>query len=308
MRSSLMEKQSMRWVFTINNPCEDDYKALETLDSKDTVEFMVAEEEEGEQGTLHIQGYIELTTRCRRSTLSRLMPRAWIDIAKGSRIKNWEYCTKDGRILYNKNEERLITGPEQPKRKSGDERAVEILKDARQMSAKEFEAIHPSFWLYHRGTISDVMMEAALDSSSTFEGNLKSKNYWVWGEAGIGKSRKARDGLKITEIYPKDFNKWWNGFDPTKHVRVILDDYPNAPQGNILTRFLKIWGDRYAFTAEIKGGHQIIVPKFSFIITSNYSIDECILNDEDRRAVKRRFQEIHMTPHNKTLDNFWDPD
>lgn len=303
-----MEKQSMRWVFTINNPTEDDYKAVESLEGEPWIEFMIAEEEEGQEGTLHIQGYCETSVRKRRSTMSRWLPRAWIDVARGSRIKNWSYCSKDGRILFNKGEDRVVTGPLPEAKKTTDEKAVEILNDARKMSAKEFEAVHPSFWLYHRGTIADVMMEAQLESASTFDGNLKVKNFWVWGDAGIGKSRKAREGMNIAEIYPKDFNKWWNGFDPTKHMRVILDDYPSTPQGNILTRFLKIWGDRYAFTAEIKGGHQIIVPKFSFIITSNYSIDECIINDEDRKAVRRRFQEIHMTPHNKSLDNFWCPE
>lgn len=58
-------------------------------------------------------------------------------------------------------------------------------------------------------------------------------------------------------------------------------------------RRLKIWGDRYAFTAETKGGRiSIIITKF--IITSQYTIDQCFDQDTDRWAMKRRYQVVHI--------------
>ena len=41
--------------------------------------------------------------------------------------------------------------------------------------------------------------------------------------------------------------------------------------------------------------------RFFFIITSNYQIDSCFENEDDRLAIHRRFNEIHMTEENKLI-------
>lgn len=84
---------------------------------------------------------------------------------------------------------------------------------------------------------------------------------------------------------------------------VILEDYPNKVSGgNCLVKHIKDWGDRYAFTGECKGSHLQIDPgRFSLIITSNYPIEECFESQEDIKAIKRRYQEIHMTKENKVM-------
>jgi len=59
-------------------------------------------------------------------------------------------------------------------------------------------------------------------------------------------------------------------------------------------RRIKVWGDRLAFCGETKGGRMPIANLKKFIITSNYTIDDCFENERDRDAIKNRFVVIHM--------------
>lgn len=112
---------------------------------------------------------------------------------------------------------------------------------------------------------------------------------WVWGESGSGKTHA------VTTAYPgcyrKGSNKWWDGYQGEGVA--FLDDLD--PTGvKFLGRYLKIWGDRYAFIGEVKGGGLSIRPG-KFVVTSQYSIEECCaqVDPQTRQAILRRFVEIH---------------
>ena len=128
-----------------------------------------------------------------------------------------------------------------------------------------------------------------------FDGNLPDKNWWVWGEPGVGKSRWAASNGDYAEIFKKNFNKWWDGYKILQTKIVIIEDYPPCPQGNVLAQHMKIWGDRYPFEGECKGSHMMIEPRrFFLIVTSNYPIDACFQTEEDKQAIHRRFHEVKM--------------
>lgn len=74
------------------------------------------------------------------------------------------------------------------------------------------------------------------------------RGVWIYGPPGTGKTHWARE--QDPNYYPKLANKWWDGYNG--HTTIILEDL-GISVGRALKDFLKIWLDRWHFTAEVKG-------------------------------------------------------
>ena len=124
------------------------------------------------------------------------------------------------------------------------------------------------------------------------------KNIWIFGPPGCGKSMWAHQQAAQDEIYIKNVNKWWDGYDDYSCRLVIIEDL-DKNYAKALTTHLKVWADRHWFAGEVKGGAIKVNPcKFFLIVTSNHSIEECFENEEDQKAIKRRFKEIKIEDPN----------
>lgn len=87
------------WVFTWNNPSDDDLADLIEKFDPDTqqhgVQYIVFQKETGLEGTPHIQGYVQLIAKRRMMFLKTLIDnRIHLEIARGSPHDNKNYCTK----------------------------------------------------------------------------------------------------------------------------------------------------------------------------------------------------------------------
>jgi len=87
-----VRQQGTSWCFTINNPTPDDDDRLLSLSTQ--VRYLIYAYEVGENGTPHWQGYVVFFTNQRTAAVSRLLPRAHLQIARGDSKQNRDYVTK----------------------------------------------------------------------------------------------------------------------------------------------------------------------------------------------------------------------
>lgn len=97
--AKVKESQARNWCFTVNNPKKDYAATLQAVLATSKCKRFVFQEEKGDTGTPHLQGYISMKSPNRFSTMQKNVPGAHLEVAKGSYMENFEYCTKsEGRI------------------------------------------------------------------------------------------------------------------------------------------------------------------------------------------------------------------
>ena len=80
--------RSRRWCFTLNNYTDDETKSiLEQV--KDTDTKYILGFEVGDQGTPHIQGYMEFKNARSFASMKKMIPRAHLEKAKGNTKQNY---------------------------------------------------------------------------------------------------------------------------------------------------------------------------------------------------------------------------
>ncbi len=82
--------RSRNWMFTLNNPQENELQAL--LDACKQAAWQL---ERGDQGTEHFQGYVEFSSMKALNQLKRFVPRAHWEKRRGNQAQAFDYCTKD---------------------------------------------------------------------------------------------------------------------------------------------------------------------------------------------------------------------
>lgn len=84
-----------RWCFTLNNYEEDFNYEEYFLKKEHKIRRLVFGKEVGEQGTPHLQGYVEFNRNVRFKHCKSVLPGAHWEVAKGTALENYEYCSKD---------------------------------------------------------------------------------------------------------------------------------------------------------------------------------------------------------------------
>lgn len=90
-----MTTRSRAWTFTVNNPSFEDIIRL--LDSNSWQYLFIGVEHGGKTGTEHLQGYIYFNdAKTMKSVKHKYLPRAHLEVAKGTLKQNQTYCSKEG--------------------------------------------------------------------------------------------------------------------------------------------------------------------------------------------------------------------
>jgi hypothetical protein len=268
----------------LNNPTEEELIHLRSLIPRYGAQYKyhVFQQERGDHGTLHVQGYIQAANPVEFKTWKRTLgDRAHIEFAKASADANRAYCTKDsdrvpGTLIY---EEGQIPSP-------GKRNDVSAFTDAVQVEGNTLRDValdFPEFFLKYPNAF------AQFRSAVCPQRTEKTKVLWFYGATGLGKSYTIRQ-LAPDAYWKSCTNHWWNGYDPLGHTDVVLDDYrTNFCDFSQLLRYF----DEYPLSVEFKGGVSVFRPRRIFVSCPKSPLQSWNLRcPEDLQQLVRRIEVI----------------
>jgi len=272
MAASQNRQRAKHWCFTVNNPCDDDNKIL-----LDDVEYIVVGNEEGENKTKHWQGYVCFKTQKYFSTVKKMIPRAHLEVMRAKDpLQAADYCKKDGDY----NEYGNI--PQAQSVKGGNAR-MESWNTAKDQAINgNIEDIEASIYIPYYNTLKRIKA----DHASKISPIPTLDHEWHYGPTGTGKSRKIR--TENPNAFIKDANRWWDGY--IGEDTVIIEDVDKYDLK--LGRYLKLWGDHYAFPADFKHQGKLDIRPKKMIITSNYAPREIWTDEKTYGPIERRYRVI----------------
>lgn len=269
--------------WTINNPSEDGNSLVTRLAALNSVKAVVCQLETGENGTPHLQGYIEMANSRPLQRIKRLLGgNAHVERRKGSTDQAVNYCKKDD----SRTDGPWEAGDFTPTRTRGQRTDLEAVVQTMRESNSIADVVdaHPVQAIrYSRGLQFVYNHLKAPTVEKTPEVIL------YYGVSGSGKTRLALS-------HPRPFkkaggSKWFDGYD--HHETLIMDDFAGGRNAMKLCDLLNIL-DRYHVKLEIKGGY-VDRNCSKLIVTTNlhpstwydYSIRE-----HQYIALRRRFHKV----------------
>lgn len=269
-----MASRSRSWCWTLNNYGEADVAGVDALQM--AASYTVYGKEVGESGTPHLQGYSYFAQPKSLKQLKEWLPRAHLEISRGTPEEAANYCKKDGDF------QEFGEPPMTKKRKGecGKEFWDDVLSKAK---AGRIDEIDSKVQVTHYRTLKAIKSDFAPMPAD----NEEIVNFWYWGPTGTGKSRTARD--QFPGAYLKMCNKWWDGYNGEEVA--LIEDFDKSHA--VLGHHLKIWSDRYSFRSEIKNHVAVLRPK-TIVVTSNWSPDEIWSDPQTLGPIRRRFKVVHF--------------
>lgn len=252
------------FCFTLNNPTEEERSFFNDFQLGDLFNYMIFQEEKGENGTVHFQGYIE----CREQHPLNWMknnfnPRAHYERRRGSQEEAIAYCRKeDTRVEGGMSGE---FGQPKPKgRPTGDarEKAIETLKALRKGEIRPREVdeevlLFPGYPAAEKRALSSL--GKGPDRSESF------RVFVINGPTGVGKS------FACHKICNGEYVGWQHGWftdAANMHRFLFLDEFVGGCKDGIQLHELLDMLDPYPQQLAIKGG---FAPAFydTVFITTN---------------------------------------
>lgn len=287
IRQMAPNSRSRGWCFTINNPTIEDLLQLEELKAHATY-YVYGREHGQDRNTLHWQGFVYFANPIGMARCRQLLRRAHVEPQRGTCNQAITYCQKEG------DWEEWGDKPQHGGGGTQRERWRELINLAEVGNIELIKDKFPSEYFRYYERLRSLRRR----SPRILDGDLEHE--WWYGPTGTGKSRT------LWQLYPnhysKELNKWWCGYDDEDVV--AIEEW--APKNECTASFLKIWADRYPFPAQIKGGSLKKIRPTKIIILSNYTIDQCFPNEEDREPIKRRFKVKHFPFQTAVSVPSWD--
>lgn len=274
-----------RVIFTLNNYTDQD---ILDLKGNNKITYLIFGYEVGENGTPHLQGYLEVKRRAELNWYKRHIHKtAHFEPRRGKLAEAIAYCKKGEQSKkeweehkeqgenYGKNVNFYEQGEPKPDRKQGKRSDLELVKKIVMKDKASMIDVIEQCTSYQALRGAQIMM--------TYRGYTKDDIpkdiYWFYGPTGSGKTRSAVEaGIKNGSYWlTSDTLQWFDGY--YNQEVVIIDDYRTKMCSyNFLLRLL----DRYPLRVPIKGGFVEWLPKVIYI-TSNKHPEEMYTWEEKTR-------------------------
>lgn len=269
---------SRAWVFTLNNP---DYVPDVELARAPAVRYFIFQEEIGDEGTNHIQGYVELSKPARLSGVRRLIPGAHWEVRRGTREQAKAYASK---------EETRVDGPYEGGEwgAGGAGRRNDLLEvqKALKAGATPLEVAEQFFgsWVRHNKAF-DRYTSLLAGTNQRPRSPVEVRVYT--GPTGVGKTYDAF--AEFPNLYRKDnFNMWWDGYNG--QLTVLIDEF----KGQLPFTYLLGVLDQYPLSLQIKGS-TINAVWTTVILTTNYDPGDWYESEKNEvPALLRRIHKIRV--------------
>lgn len=263
-----------KFVFTLNNYTAEEQQQICDWASTNA-KFAVVGKEVGENGTPHLQGYINLKKQQRFSAIKKVLPKAHLEKAVGTDQQNLTYCTKQDADAV------IIGEPQTPGKRNDLAAACKKIKEGAPIT--EIAQEHPeTFVRYNRGL--QTLIETIQRPRDV---NDPPMVLWLYGATGTGKTRFAYDSMPHDQIYTKDSTRWWNGY--THQQCILVDDYDGEWPFRDFLRFL----DRYPYRGQTKGAY-VDINSPIIIITSEHPPSTFYQNTELKQVLRRIQHVVNM--------------
>lgn len=255
------------YVFTINNPTDDDYKKLQNLTLLPNCSYIIVAKEFGQNMVEHLQGYAEFRPAIRWNRIMKFLPRSHLELRMGTAEQARNYCMKDNDFT-----EYGVFTPS----KQGARTDLENIRLRLQEGDSDLDIADSHFGQWVRYHKSFRMYRSLI----TVKRSFKTKVIVIWGETCTYKSARVHnDCPDIHKMYKE--NNFWSNYNGESHV--LWDDFEDHWCKRM--EFLQLT-DRYSHQIRQLGTYVNWAPKVIYI-TSNtdptywYGGDEAILRRLD---------------------------
>lgn len=220
----------------------------------------------------HWQGYLELFNPKSMSAVKKLLKdkKIHLEERRGRQDEAIAYCKKDGNFLE-----------EGDKAEQGRRTDLKLIQEKILKGATE-ETIadeHFNQWVQYRKAFREYKQ------LKEPKRNWETEVIYIWGDAGVGKSRIAFENNATPIIIKNSFILGYDGEDIVLFDDIDENTFPSRQE------FLQLT-DRYPMKINIKGGERNWKPRVIYL-TSNFPPEETLGEDP---AISRRINSIiHLT-------------